>query len=241
MTGDAELTSYDSIADIFIAHARHPDSWNNLYDRPYMLGKLPNLQDKNVLDIGCSTGFYTEYALEKGASVTAIDVSQKLIDKLAERLKSSKLTLQCADISKPMPFLKSESFDLVIASLVLDYIKDWSSLLNDLYRVVKKRGKLIFTFVHPLGNYLHKKPESYYDFKLVEDTWGTHSGNPFKTHYYIRPLTEMLNPILHSKFAVGSFQEMLPDEGLKKTHPEIYQRLVERPGFIYVEMDKPAD
>ena len=105
MSGDAELTSYDPIADIFISHAGRPESWNNLYERPNTLARLPDLKGKNVLDLGCSTGFYTEYALEHGATVTAVDTSQKLINRLAEKVKSAKVELHCADIGKPMTFL----------------------------------------------------------------------------------------------------------------------------------------
>lgn len=137
MSSDADLTNYDSIAEIFLTHAGRPDSWNNLYERPYMLRKLPPLRGKNVLDLGCATGFYTEHALEKGASVTAVDASQKMIDRLASEIKSPRLKLYCADISQPMLFLESDSYDCVICSLVLDYIKDWDALFDELYRVAK--------------------------------------------------------------------------------------------------------
>ena len=238
MENDSELTSYDSIAEIFTEHAGHPDSWNNLYERPYMLGRLPALEGKNVLDLGCSTGYYTEHALKAGAKATAIDVSQKLVDILGVRVDSTKLTLHGADVSHPMPFLKSNSFDLIIASLVLDYIKDWNALFGEFYRVLVNNGQLIFTINHPLASYLHIQPDSYYDFKLVEDTWARLSDNPFKTYYYIRPLTEMLKPIFLSKFKVEAIEEMLPDGSLKESHPELYQRLIERPGFLYIEMIK---
>jgi SAM-dependent methyltransferase len=240
MNGDAELTSYDSIAEVFTEHAEHPDSWNNLYERPYILSRLPMLEGKNILDLGCSTGYYTEHALKNGASVTTIDISQKLIDKMATRIDSSNLILYCADISRTMPFLGSNSFDLIIASLVLDYIKDWSALFEEFYRMLVINGRLIFTVSHPTASYLHIKPDSYYDFKLVEDTWARLTDHPFKTYYYIRPLTEMLKPILQSKFKVEVIEEMLPDESLKESNPELYQRLIERPGFLYIEMVKEA-
>lgn len=238
MTNDANLTNYDSIAEPFIAHAGRPDSWNNLYERPYMIGKLPPLSDKKVLDIGCSTGFYTEYALEHGATVTAVDASLILINKLAEKVGSENVRFHCADIGQPMPFLESESFNVVIASLVLDYVKDWSTLFDELYRMLKKNGSLHATFCHPLASYLHIKPESYYDFKLVEDVWGRDSANLFKIHYYIRPLQEILRPILNSRFRIETIEEMLPDKSLKDSHPEVYTRLMERPGFIYLGMVK---
>ena len=238
MSSDAELTNYDSIAETFITHAGRPDSWNNLYERPYMLNRLPPLKDRKVLDIGCSTGFYTEYAISEGASVTAIDASHKMIDRIASRNDSPKLTLHCADISQPIPFLESESFDLVIASLVLDYIKDWNALFDELYRVLKKKGSLHATFCHPLAIYLHVKPESYYDFKMVEDVWGRDSDNPFKTHYYIRPLSEMFRSVLQSKFRIEAIEEMQPGEELKKRHPELYKQLITRTGFMYVRLVK---
>lgn len=238
MSSDAYLTNYDPIAEIFLRHAGRPNSWNNLYERPYMLGKLPPLRGKNVLDLGCATGFYTEYALEEGANVTAVDLSQKMIDRLAAKIKSPKLKLFCADISQLMPFLESDSFDCIICSLVLDYIKDWDALLDELYRVMREGGQLIISIGHPFASYLHLKPESYYDFKLVEDIWGIHSGNQFKTHYYIRPLNEVLRPIIQSKFQIISIEEMLPDEKLQEEHPEIYQRLKERPGFICSVLEK---
>jgi SAM-dependent methyltransferase len=242
MSSDAEITNYDAIADIFIAHAGRIDSWNNLYERPNTLARLPALKGKNVLDLGCATGFYTEYALERGASVTAIDASQAMIDKLVIKIKSPKVKLYCADISQPMPFLKSDSFDVVICSLVMDYVKDWVSLLAELYRVLKKGGRLVISTGHPFATYLYlmriQKQESYFAFKMIEDTWALRSDQPFKTHYYIRPLNEVLRPMIQSKFKIISIDEPLPDERCKEISPETYEQLLERPGFLFIVMEK---
>ena len=102
---------------------------------------------------------------------------------------------------------------------------------------MKTGGRVFITTHHPLAMYFYVKPESYYDFKLIEDTWGT-PNNRFKVHYYIRPLTEVLNPLLNSKFRIEAIEEMLPDESLRKSHPELYRRLTERPGFLYIELEK---
>lgn len=238
MTGDAELTSYDSIdIDSYLKHIERPDSWNNLYERPYLISKLPGLKDKDVLDTGCGSGFYTDYALGAGAKVTAVDISQKMVGFIASRIKSTNLTLHCTDISKPMPFLPDDSYDIAICSLVLHYIRDWQILFQELFRVLRDGGKVYITTHNPLAMYLYLQPDSYYDFRLVQDTWGT-PENRFKVRYYIRPLTEILKPVIQSKFKVESIEEMLPDERLKESHPEIYDRLSKQPGFLYVEMVK---
>jgi SAM-dependent methyltransferase len=238
LNNDAVLTNYDSIAEIFLAHIARPDSWNNLYERPHTLSRLPALRDKNVLDLGCSSGFFTEHTLEKGAHVTAVDASKKLIDRLASRIKSPKLKLFYADIAQPMPFLESASFDCVICSLVIDYVKDWGLLLAELYRVLKKGGRLVISTHHPFAMYLHFKQYGYFEFKLVGDTWGLTTGRPFKTHYYIRPLSETLRPIIESEFKIISIDEPLPTEKCKEIDPKTYERLSERPAFLFIVLEK---
>ena len=242
MPTDADITNYDLIADKFIAHAGRIDSWNNLYERPNTLARLPELKGKNVLDLGCSTGFYTEHALEHGAKVTAVDASRILIDKLAKKIKTPKLSLYCADIGQPMTFLKSNSFDLVICSLVMDYIKDWVSLLAELYRVLEKGGRVVITTGHPFAQYLYLqrigRPKSYFAFEMFEDVWGRRGPQPFKTHYYIRPLHEVIRPIIESEFKIISIDEPGPDERCQEISPETYETLLERPGFLFIVLEK---
>jgi SAM-dependent methyltransferase len=242
MPADAEITNYDNIADIFCAHAGRDNSWNNLYERPNTLARLPKLKGKDVLDLGCSTGFFSEYALEHGARVTGVDASRKLITRLQARVKSARLKLVCADIGQPMPFLTPDFFDVVICSLVMDYIKDWEALLAELYRVLKKGGRLVIATGHPFATYLYlsrtNRTESYFAFKMIEDTWAVNSPNPFKTHYYIRPLKDVLRPMVESKFKIISIDEPLPDERCKEIAPETYNRLSEQPAFLFIALEK---
>ncbi|OGN98581.1 MAG: hypothetical protein A2Y89_05650 [Chloroflexi bacterium RBG_13_51_18] len=239
MSDDAELTSYDSIViEDYLEHVERPFSWNNLYERPAVIARLPSLKGKNVLDTGCASGFFTEYALKNGARVTAVDISKVMTERLVARIKSVKLTIFCADISRPMSFLKSNTYDCVICSLVLHYIKDWEPLLAELHRVLKKGGRLVISTHHPFEMYQYLKLPSYYDFKMVEDTWGSSGPRPFKVHYYVRPLKEVLRPIVRSKFNIISIDEPLPTKECKELAPEVYKRLMERPGFLFIVLEK---
>jgi SAM-dependent methyltransferase len=239
MPDDTELTSYDSIAvEDYLAHVERPLSWNNLYERPAFIERLPPLEGKNVLDAGCASGYYTEYALQHGAGVTALDISQKMLDALGARIKSDNLTIRRTDISQPMPFLKDSYFDCVICSLVLHYIKDWTPVLAELYRVMKKGGQLVISTHHPFAIYQYIRPPSYFDFKIVEDTWGAKGPRPFKVHYYIRPLKEVLRPIINSQFRVISIDEPLPTEKCRELDSVTYTRLMERPAFLFIVLEK---
>jgi len=234
MADSSESTNYDSIAEIYVTHTERPNSWNNLYERPYMLSKIHSLQNKNVLDIGCGSGFYTKHALEIGANVTAIDASKVMIDRLSSLTKSPRLKLLCADIAKPLTFLDSESFDCVICSLVLHYIEDWRPLLSELYRVMRKNGELFISTHHPFTDYLFLDKSSYFENKLIEDTWGRGGDHPFKVKYYTRSLTDVLRPIIESQFNIVSIEEPLPTEAIKQVSPKIYERLSKKPGFLFI-------
>ena len=45
MYNPVEPTNYDSIADIYTTHVDNELSWNNLYERPYMLSIFDNFEN----------------------------------------------------------------------------------------------------------------------------------------------------------------------------------------------------
>jgi len=125
---------------------------------------------------------------------------------------------------------------------VLDYIKDWTPVFNELYRVLKNGGRVVISTGHPFAQYLYMKRKgqdiSYHAFEMYEDSWGRSKGHPFTTHYYIRPLNQVLRPIIQSRFKIISIDEPLPDENCRKADPETYEKLMERPGFLFIVLEK---
>lgn len=234
----SETTNYDSIADIYIAHTECQDSLNNLYERPCMISQFPSFKGKNILDVGCGSGFYTEYALHQGAYVTAIDASKLLLNRLSARLNTPSLRAICADIIKPLS-LDADSFDYIICSLVLHYIKDWGPLLAELHRVIKVGGQIFISTHHPslVLQYSLLKDVNYFSTVLVEDTWGQGKGS-FKVRYYTRPLKETLKPVLNSQFKIICIDEPLPNERCKNISPRTFKRLTEEPGFLFITLEK---
>jgi len=73
------LAAYEKLAERFAAMADTKVE-NALYERPATLSLLPDVRGLEVLDAGCGPGFYSEWLLDRGTEVTAIDVSPKMID-----------------------------------------------------------------------------------------------------------------------------------------------------------------
>ena len=95
-------------APMYTLHARDYDKaiTNNVYnahlERPSMLAMLPDLNGKKILDLGCGPGAYTELFLEQGASVTAIDISEEMVDIVKGKFEDNVIAY-AADLSKGLP------------------------------------------------------------------------------------------------------------------------------------------
>jgi ubiquinone/menaquinone biosynthesis C-methylase UbiE len=97
-------------------------------------------QGEKVLEIGCGTGLFTQKFFDATkAEITAIDISQDLLDEAKRNLpqvnfkKDDAMKLSFAD----------ESFDVVFGSSVLHHL-DFKPALEEIYRVLKKGGRMIF-------------------------------------------------------------------------------------------------
>src|SRR6185369_13322320 len=95
---------------------------------------------ENILEIGCGTGLFTRkfFAATK-ANITAIDISQDLLDEAKQLLPEANFKL---DNAMKLSFA-DESFDVVFGSSVLHHL-EFDSSLKEIYRVLKKGGRMIF-------------------------------------------------------------------------------------------------
>src|SRR5215469_15914456 len=116
--------SYDQLADAFAARI-DTKAHNAFYDRPAILSLLPSVAGKRVLDAGCGPGAYTERLVDMGAEVIGVDSSPKMVAHAKRRLNGN-ATIVEADLGRPLTFLDSSSFDLIVSALSLDYIRDWN-------------------------------------------------------------------------------------------------------------------
>lgn len=235
--GDSDITNYDTICNTYLEHVEAPSSWNNIYERPYMLSIFDSFAGKHVLDLGCASGFYTLYALEQGAVVTALDASREMINYIGKKTDSEKLTLLCSDLAEGFPGIADESQDYIVNSLVLHYIENWEPVIKECTRVLKPGGKMYLSTHHPFGDYLHLKKENYFEKTFVHDTWGS-KKKPFTVHYYTRTLTEVLKPFLKPELKILNIEEPLPDKKYRSVNEEAYKRISEKPQFLFITIQK---
>jgi 2-polyprenyl-3-methyl-5-hydroxy-6-metoxy-1,4-benzoquinol methylase len=75
-----EITNYDAFAEDYVIHMANK-SEVEICDRALFRSLLMNIKDKHVLDVGCGSGYYSEYCIRSGSFVTAVDYSGKILDR----------------------------------------------------------------------------------------------------------------------------------------------------------------
>lgn len=99
---------------------------------------------KSILDAGCGNGRYSRFLLrhaDADARITAFDLSQQMLKRARERLKSNRVSHAAADLTR-LPYA-DESFDAIVCGWVLEHLPDPRPGLRDLARVLRPGGKML--------------------------------------------------------------------------------------------------
>ena len=236
--------AYEAYQELADAYAAKIDTkpHNAHYDRPAMLGLLPDLHGKKVLDAGCGPGAYTQALAERGAHVVACDASERMLELAEERLsKFSFVTppeLHQLDLTQPLSMFEDQVFDVVNAPLCLDYIRDWRSLFVEFHRILKPGGVFLFSCGHPAFDAEYFETKNYFSVESVQSTWRGF-GMIVVMPCYRRSLEEIITPVIESGFRFDKVHEPKPTEDFRKTDPVRYARLMHRPGFLCVRAHRP--
>lgn len=118
-----------------------------------LLTWLGSSKNKNVLVIGSGSGEFAIMLAQQGAKVTAIDISEKYVSLTRANAEKENVPLTClvATIEdfKPnqltQPAEATQLFDIVIATDVIEHIKDDSFAIKKMATLMKKDGTLIIT------------------------------------------------------------------------------------------------
>ena len=230
------LDAYETLAEAYAA-AVETKPHNALYERPATLSLLPDISGKRVLDAGCGPGIYSERLIKNGATVTAIDASPKMVELAKRRLENS-ADIRLADMSKPLDFLESDSFDVVLSPLVLDYIEDWRGIFAEFYRLLRPAGHFVFSVHHPFFEYIYYKIENYFETEIVSCQWRGFEGVRVEMPSFRRPLNELLNPLSETGFRLEKIIEPLPTDEFREADPKHYEELSKFPAFLCVRARK---
>lgn len=138
------------------------DSWATQYDsnenktRDLEAASLKKLlQDKtfkHCLEIGCGTGKNTIWLLTICDQITAIDLSEGMLNRAKEKIHSDRVDFSLADITLDWTFAK-HSYNLVTFSLMLEHIEDLNAIFKKLSMITSSGSLIYIGELHPFKQY----------------------------------------------------------------------------------------
>ncbi|WP_270180764.1 class I SAM-dependent methyltransferase [Alkalihalobacillus sp. CinArs1] len=227
--------TYNKLARTYEKSTDEGSSYNAYYERPGVMSEIrENLTGMNVLDAGCSAGWYSEQFVGRGATVTGIDISEKMIQAAKRRVGENADFIQ-HDLTKSLPF-KDESFDLIVSSLTLHYLKDWDTVFAEFKRVLKPGGELIFSVHHPFMDFTRFNVNDYFETTILTDTWKKPEVTIDVT-FYRRAMQDIVN-VVTRYFTLKKLIEPKPAKIMQEKEPKSYEYLMTNPHFLIVKACK---
>ncbi|OJF75589.1 MAG: methyltransferase [Treponema sp. CETP13] len=219
---------------------------NNIFEKPALFSLLPDLKDKTILDLGCGYGENCMEFIRKGSGkVIGIDISKKMLEVARKENSDSRIEYK----NMPMEEIGSlkEEFDIVVSSLAMHYVQDYSGLVKNVFRLLNKNGLFIFSQENPLntcfttGNRWTRDENDEKIFANISN-YGMDGERESKwfinnVKKYHRTFSTTINTLIEKGFEVKKMIEPVPTKEILEKHPE-YKDLFHKPDFLLVKAVK---
>jgi 2-polyprenyl-3-methyl-5-hydroxy-6-metoxy-1,4-benzoquinol methylase len=215
---------------------------------PAFRALLPEIAGKRVVDLGCGFGQLSRWCADEGAaSVTGIDLSEKMLARAREETRSDAVTYRRADLDALT--LPAQSADLVVSSMALHYVADFDRLVRTVGDALVPGGDFVFSVEHPIYS-ARAEPEwtktadgrqafALIDY-AVEGKRVTDWIVPGVVKYH-RTIATMLNTLIDAGFAYRRMDEFRPSEEQLGAHPDWRETELVRPIFLIIAARKQME
>ncbi len=253
---------WDGNADAWTKLARAGyDIYRDQLNTPAFLDMLPPVNGLTGLDLGCGEGHNTRLVAQRGAKMTGLDIAETFIRHArTEEVRAPLGLTYVAGSAVELPFA-DETFDFATAFMSLMDIPETASVLAEAFRVLRPGGFLQFSITHPCFHPPHRRncrDENRMTYAIevgdyfVDDRGCVHewtfgaapesmrSRLPlFKVPRFHRPISEWLNLLVETGFALERFAEPCPSEKTVGLYPALQDATITA-YFLHVRARKPV-
>ena len=194
------------------------DLWASSYDdegnpllaleEPEADEALGDVAGRDVLDAGTGTGRHAIRLAARGARVTAVDFSDRMLAKARAKAGADRVRFENHDLTRRLPY-PDASFDSVLSALVLEHVADIAAFFRELGRVTRPDGRIVVTAMHP-AMFLRGVSARFKD----EGT-----GEFLRPRSYVMQVSDYVMGALNANLRIVSLVERSPDEALAARVP----------------------
>ena len=225
---DESATAYGR----FIAQREQADLERDPIVAP-MLAFLGDLQGREVLDACCGEGFFSRVLAARGARVTGIDLSPRLVEMARAKDPHGSIDYRVADLSRPLPELAGR-FALIGSHLALNDVRDYQGFAATLASLAAPGARLVLALNNPYSSVVRGHVTDYFASGALS-IYGGMWEMGIKAHYYHRTLEDYLDAFLTARFRLAKLVDVPDRASLSPLLPEGSRF----PRFMVLAFDKP--
>lgn len=239
---------------------RGRDLYRNLFLEPAFIEFLGGLQDQHVLDAGCGEGTSSRLMARRGATVTGVDLSPRMLESaMAEEARAPLGIRYVAGSYGELAGIPDGAFDLVASWMSLMDGADLAAAARTFFRVLKPGGALKFAVIHPCfaippsitvqqPGETHRRiaMAGYFDATPRIDCW-TFAGSErqpdaatFAVPRFPRTVAAYVNGPIDAGFRIRRLAEPRPSDAACERLPRLRFWRDHAALYLFVHADKPG-
>lgn len=203
---------------------------------PVILNQILKESPKNVLDVGCGSGYLTNEISKIVGLCFGIDISDESISIAKQKYSNSNLSFFVSSIED---FESPFQFDLCVSNMVFMTDPNWISSVKKIFSLLVSNGTLLMMITHPCfwPKYWGYQDESWFDYKreiYIENDFSISlvKGIGTTTHIH-RPLSEYIRGLTSVGFEIELVDEPYPVCETPPGYDYPYPR------FLFIKCRKP--
>jgi 2-polyprenyl-3-methyl-5-hydroxy-6-metoxy-1,4-benzoquinol methylase len=234
--------TYDDYAEAYAALLAKWESGSfSLYHHlvvPQVLHFLGDVAGRTVLDAGCGEGYLARLLANRGAHVTAVDISPQLVAMAQAQDPTGEITYGVQDLSKGLSHDRP-LFDLVVSNLVLNDVYDYMGYITTLGVVTKPGSRVVVSMNNPYSAVIRGKAQSYFESGAAILYQGL-SASGVRVYHFHRTLEEYITAFREAGFLLRSLADVRQtDDWPVNANPNPQQEIV--PFIIILELVKSRE
>ncbi len=213
------------------------DLWHRTLIDPPLLRLVGSVAGMNVLDLACGNGYLSRRFARQGATVTAVDASEQIIERARMRDAREPLGITYHVVNAAhLTMVEDSAFDLVVCNMALMDIEDAAGAIQEVSRVLRDRGRFVASLSHPCFDKVNtsgwaieciypvttiwRKMSHYREVSADDLPWQRIPGQIVYTRAYHRPLSWYFHTLRASGLLVAALEEPEPTEEFLAHSPQ---------------------